>query len=128
MAKGAVGTWPNPFRSDRSPLSVPEAIKKAEHYRLLNDPEQAESICLDILEVDPDNQEALVTLILALTDQFGVTEPPPTVAQVAGVRRPPRAEYQRQLLHGDHLPSGGRGRSSGGRWGAHSPSRRSARR
>ena len=30
-------------------------------YRLLNDPEQAESICLDILEVEPGNQEALVT-------------------------------------------------------------------
>ena len=51
-------------------------------YRLLNDPEQAESICLDILDVEPDNQEALVTLILALTDQFGVSEPPPSVAQV----------------------------------------------
>ena len=50
--------------------SVPRAIKKAEHYRLLNDPQQAESICLDILEVDPWNQPALVILILAMTDQF----------------------------------------------------------
>jgi hypothetical protein len=39
---------------------------------LLNDPEGAESICLDILDVDPDNQDALVTIILALSDQFGV--------------------------------------------------------
>ncbi|MPZ74217.1 MAG: hypothetical protein GEU74_13465 [Nitriliruptorales bacterium] len=51
--------------------AIPAALKKAEHYRLLNDAEQAESICLDILAVDPDNQQALVVLILAMTDQFG---------------------------------------------------------
>jgi hypothetical protein len=47
------------------------ALKKAERYRLLNEPWAAESICLDILEVDADNQDALVLLILARTDQFG---------------------------------------------------------
>lgn len=47
------------------------ALEKAERYRLLNEPEEAESICRDILRVDPDNQPALVTLLLALTDQFG---------------------------------------------------------
>ena len=31
---------------------------------------QAESICQDVLRVDAENQAALVTLILALTDQF----------------------------------------------------------
>ena len=46
------------------------ALKRAEHYRLLNQPEQAESICLDILAAQPGDQEALVVLILALTDQF----------------------------------------------------------
>ena len=51
--------------------SIPRALEKAERYRLLNEPEQAESICLDILEAESDNQRALVTLILALTDQFG---------------------------------------------------------
>ena len=50
--------------------AVPEALKKAERYRLLNEPSQAESICLDILLVEPENQEALVMLILALTDQL----------------------------------------------------------
>jgi hypothetical protein len=54
-----------------SPAAAAEAVKKAEHYRLLNDSEQAESICLDVLEVDPENQRALVTLVLAITDQFG---------------------------------------------------------
>ncbi len=50
--------------------AVPRALEKAERYRLLNEPSQAESICRDILEVDPENQNALVTLVLALTDQF----------------------------------------------------------
>lgn len=55
------------------PLSrgaVGKALEKAERYRLLNEPAQAESICLDILAVEPDNEAALVTLLLALTDQF----------------------------------------------------------
>ena len=50
--------------------ALPGALKKAEHYRLLNEPLQAESICRDILEVEPDNKQALITLVLALTDQF----------------------------------------------------------
>ena len=50
---------------------IPHAIEKAERYRLLNDPAQAESICRDVLAVDGDNQTALRVLILTLTDQFG---------------------------------------------------------
>ena len=50
--------------------SVPAALQKAERYRIINDPSSAESICLDVLEVDPRSQEALVTLLLAITDQF----------------------------------------------------------
>jgi len=53
-----------------SPEAVPRALAKAERYRLLNEPGEAESICLDALEADAENQQALVTLILALTDQF----------------------------------------------------------
>ena len=53
-----------------SPEGITAALEKAERYRLLNEPEQAESICLDVLAIDPDNQQALVTLLLALTDQF----------------------------------------------------------
>ena len=55
------------------PLSVeaiPAALAKAERYRLLNEPDQAESICEDILAADPANREARVVLLLALTDQF----------------------------------------------------------
>jgi hypothetical protein len=50
---------------------VRRALEKAERYRLLNDPFCAESICLDVLELEPTNQSALVTYILALSDQFG---------------------------------------------------------
>jgi hypothetical protein len=48
--------------------AIPRAIQKAERYRLLNQSWAAESICLDILEIDPDNQQVLVMLVLALTD------------------------------------------------------------
>jgi len=51
--------------------AIPPALKKAEHYRLLNEPYEAESICLDILDVDPSNQDALIMMILSLTDQLG---------------------------------------------------------
>jgi hypothetical protein len=53
-----------------SQQAVGRALEKAERYRLLNEPEEAESICLDILDVEPDNQKALVTLLLARTDRF----------------------------------------------------------
>ena len=48
-----------------------KAIEKAMHYRLLNEPDEAESICLDVLEADPDNEQALIVLLLAFTDRFG---------------------------------------------------------
>ena len=50
--------------------AVPAALEKAKHYRLLNEPGAAESICLDILETEPDNQEAIVLLVLAMSDRF----------------------------------------------------------
>src|SRR6266853_596016 len=55
------------------PLSkeaIPKALERADRYRLLNEPAEAESICLDMLEAEPDNRRALSTLILALTDQL----------------------------------------------------------
>src|SRR5262245_34911353 len=53
-----------------SPEAVTRALAKAERYRLLNEPGEAESICRDVLGIEPDNQEALTSLILALTEQF----------------------------------------------------------
>jgi len=82
-----------------SPDSVPAALDKAHRYRLLNEPSAAESICLDVLAVDPDNQQALETLLLAITDQF-------EHEHMAGVRRArdlvPRFddEYRRQYYAG----------------------------
>ena len=49
---------------------IPAALEKAERYRLLNDSSAAESICLDVLEIEPANQDALVSLLLSITDQF----------------------------------------------------------
>jgi hypothetical protein len=53
-----------------SEQSIPEALAKVERYRLLNEPSLAESICLDILAIAPDHQQALISLLLARTDQF----------------------------------------------------------
>jgi hypothetical protein len=59
---------------DLKPISaegIPDALAKVERYRLLNEPNLAESICLDILQLEPTNQQALIALLLARTDQFG---------------------------------------------------------
>jgi hypothetical protein len=81
-----------------SPEAVPRALAKAERYRLLNEPGEAESICLDALDADPDNQEALITLLLALTEQFDhdtarVAEAWRTVARL-------RDDYERAYFTG----------------------------
>lgn len=54
-----------------SPDGVDAALDKAHRYRLLNEPREAESICRDVLDVDPENQQALVTLLLSITDSLG---------------------------------------------------------
>lgn len=53
--------------------SIPGAIERAERYRLLCEPVLAESICLDILEADPQNARAIIILLLAITDQFSAS-------------------------------------------------------
>src|ERR1700757_778087 len=50
--------------------AIAEAIAKAELYRSLNEAEEAESICRDILAIEPQHQLALRLLGLTLTDQF----------------------------------------------------------
>jgi hypothetical protein len=58
---------------DLKPLSeaaIPAAVEKAKQYRLLNEPAEAESICLDVLQADPENQQAIITLLLAVSDRF----------------------------------------------------------
>lgn len=84
------------------PLSneaIPAALDKAVRYRLLNEPAEAESICQDILAVDPENQQALVLLLLALTDRFaqGVTS---SFTQAREVLSRLRSEYERLYYAG----------------------------
>jgi hypothetical protein len=50
--------------------AIPGALAKAERYRFLNQPWQAESICRDVLSIESNNEVALILLILCLTDQF----------------------------------------------------------
>jgi hypothetical protein len=82
-----------------SPEAVPRALAKAERYRLLNEPGEAESICLDALEIEPDNQEALVTLLLAITDQFG-DDAAPSVAEAWKTVARLHGEYERAYYTG----------------------------
>ena len=49
---------------------IPEALSKVQHYRYLNQAEEAESICRDILAIDPEHQVGLRMLGLCITDQF----------------------------------------------------------
>jgi hypothetical protein len=51
--------------------AVQASLERARQYRLLNEPFEAESICLDVLAATPGHQEALNILLLALTDKFG---------------------------------------------------------
>ena len=51
--------------------AIPAALEKANRYRLLNEPGAAESIYLDILAIEPDNQDALINIVLAMSDRFG---------------------------------------------------------
>ena len=55
--------------------AIARAVAKAERYRLLNEPQEAESICRDILRADPDNQEVLAMLLLSLTGIMRLTRP-----------------------------------------------------
>jgi len=78
---------------------IAAALDKAERYRLLNEPRQAESICLDVLEIDPENQKALVVLLLAITDQFGQRDPD-EVRQARELLPRLRDEYERTYYAG----------------------------
>lgn len=81
-----------------SKAGVPAALQKAERYRLLNDSTAAESICLDILGVEPDNQSALVMLVLAITDQLELSED--AVKRAREVLPKLKDEYKRHYYSG----------------------------
>ncbi|HSJ65733.1 MAG TPA: hypothetical protein VK922_17715 [Gemmatimonadaceae bacterium] len=80
---------------------VSTALHKAERYRLLNEPTAAESICRDVLECDPDNQQALIMLVLALSDQFALGgEMSAAVHAARDVLGKVRDEYKRAYYNG----------------------------
>jgi hypothetical protein len=85
------------------PLStgaIPSALEKAERYRLLNEPGQAESICLDVLRIDPHNAEARVMLLLALTDQFPHDTSAALVSRATELAMQLPTEYDRTYYDG----------------------------
>ena len=102
---------------DLKPISVesiPEAFAKVERYRLLNEPNLAESICLDILAIVPAHQQALISLLLARTEQFGDGM---SVAMAREVLSQIKGDYERDYYAGiisernghAHLRHGGPG-------------------
>ena len=78
--------------------SIPVAIEKAERYRLLNEPWLAESICMDILEAEPGNKKAIVTMLLAITDNFG--SPLADVKQARQILSQLSDEYEKHYYGG----------------------------
>jgi hypothetical protein len=79
--------------------AVPRALAKAERYRLLNEPAEAESICRDALHADPDNQDAIITLLLALTEQFD-DDATVTVEEAKRYAERIRSDYDRAYFTG----------------------------
>jgi hypothetical protein len=95
-------TAPTPHDLQLKPLSkegIPAALDKADHYRLLNQPRLAESICLDILAVDGENATASVILLLALTDQFGKSSSKAS-KQALSIAQGLKDEYARKYYTG----------------------------
>jgi hypothetical protein len=78
--------------------AIPAALEKAERYRLLNEPGEAESICLDILAVDPDNQQyhhAFAGIHRSLRKTYGVSE-----TQTKELLSRVKSEYERAYYSG----------------------------
>jgi len=98
--------------------SIPEALAKVERYRLLNEPTLAESICLDILAIVPDHQQALMSLLLARTDQFHLQLPPSAAQEIlTRIKGDYEQEYYAGIIwervgHTQIRQGGGRGASA----------------
>ena len=97
-------------------------MAKAERYRLLNEPEQCESICEDVLRADPGNHVARVMLILAITDSFPHSTEAATRAMSLAAGLP--SDYERCYYAGlvaerrarALLSHGGMGRRGASQW------------
>ena len=95
MQDGAV--YLRPQLMPISKEAIPSALAKAERYRFINEPLQAESICRDVLAADPANTAARILLILSLTDQFEHGVSTKEALQMAELLP---AEYQRTYYAG----------------------------
>jgi hypothetical protein len=80
--------------------AVESALDRADHYRLLNDPGPAESICLDVLEVESGNERAMVSLVLAITDQFSDAKGTQGVKRAHDFAKRLGNKYQRDYYEG----------------------------
>ena len=89
------------------------ALEKAHRYRLLNEPSDAESICRDVLAVESDNKEALISLLLALTDQ--IEDRSDAVAKAREVLPRLTSEYERAYYAESSRSGGARPSSSAAR-------------
>ena len=91
---------------------VAEAISKAERYRFLNEPEESESICHDILAIDPENQTALRILGLAITDEFA-GESSDRYSEAESIFLRLTDAYETTLLHGFVMRTPSQGADAG---------------
>jgi hypothetical protein len=96
--------------------NVDGALAKAERYRLLHEPHEAESICRDILEVDSGNREARISLILSLTDQFPQEES--AFASAMGMISGLETQYDRAYYSGIAWERRAKARHHAGRLGS----------
>lgn len=100
-----------------APEAIPFALEKVKRYRLLGEPEDAESICLDILETEPANQEAQINLLLSLTDKFAASGLVPAFEQATAIVAKLDSSYSKAYYSGIilerrakfHLRQGGPG-------------------
>lgn len=105
-----------------TPSAVPAALARAERYRLLNEPEQCQSICEDVLRADPGNHQARIMLILAITDSFPNTTE--FAARAAELAAGLSTDYERMYYAGlvaerrgrALLLHGGMGRRGAAQW------------
>jgi len=96
--------------------SIAGALAKAERYRLLNEPGEAESICSDVLDIEPNNQQALSFLVLALTDQLN--EHPRAFDQALSAAGRLTSPYERAYYSGIAWERRGKARSRAGGHGS----------
>ena len=109
-----------------SPAAIPGALLKAERYRLLNEPDEAQSICEDVLAADPDNSKRVRTLILAITDSFPQHDAPQASRAQELVARLPSSTSAPTTPA--WWPNGARARCCAQRSGPRAPGRRPAAR